>query len=369
MSDSGGPPAGGDRHLNIENLDSPSKVLHPGMQRLNSTYVHSQQPEPTTDNNTILGYLQQSKNGKALIGLFGSTAEKPCFHDLVYMARTYPSAREFIKICSDELNTLLKSFRIMHWLDCPSEVPAELYFNQSIVAWPITTLVQLTAFHVLCTVTTPKEWSWTSVRDCFHSFLIFGKGMLAAVAAATASSQEDFSKQACIALRASFWVGFSLQDNNESITPKIDHRATYVLSVTNIALPVLERIVTRVNKIPADRTSKTYSTLEISRILGPRAAFVCGHPLDLMRLERMVQLYQQKSGTKPTKAYQALDGPINSLYYCQRLPRDIVNAWRDDEIGMYPNTISSLLKLTTSKNIQFNNKQQQNSILIILRST
>ncbi|KAJ9466259.1 hypothetical protein DIPPA_01063 [Diplonema papillatum] len=324
------------RQLNLAGLDSPSKLAaNPGMQRLNSAYQHAAPSEPVTDAATITGYLQQTRNRKPLILLWGSTTEKPCFHELTSMARQYPQAREFIKNCSRELSTLLKSFKIMQWIDGLTEVPAEVYFCQSIVAWPITTLVQLTAFYVLCTVTIPDEWSWTDVRDSFHSFLTFGKGMLAATAAATASSKDDFVKHSKTALRASFWVGFSLQDNNETITPRLDSQATFVLSISNIALPVLEKIVAHVNKIPADRTLKTYSTIEVNRIFGPRAAFVCGHPLDLLRIERMCQLYQQKSGTKPTKAYQSFDGPINSSYYCQRLPRDVLNAWRDDDIEFH----------------------------------
>eukprot|EP01064_Diplonema_japonicum_P016489 TRINITY_DN244_c0_g1_i2.p1 TRINITY_DN244_c0_g1~~TRINITY_DN244_c0_g1_i2.p1 ORF type:complete len:656 (+),score=74.11 TRINITY_DN244_c0_g1_i2:51-2018(+) len=327
------------RQLNLSGLESPSKLAaNPGIQRLNSAYTHANTPVATTDSNTIIGYLQQSIQGKALIAIWGSASENPCFGDLVSMHSQFPVAREFIKICSTELSTLLQSFKILHWLEGQAEVPAEVYFKQSIVAWPITTLVQLTAYYVLCSVTT-KQWPWGVVRDCFHSFVTFGKGMLAAVAASIAATKQDYIKQSKLALRASFWVGFSLQDNNDSLTPKIDHRATYVLNVTNIALPVLEKIIEEVNKIPTDRNTKTYSTLEISRILGPRSAFICGHPLDLLRCERTIQMYQQKSGTKPGRTYQPFDGPINSYYYCQRLPRDVVNAWRDDDIEFHANLL------------------------------
>eukprot|EP01059_Diplonema_ambulator_P034790 TRINITY_DN797_c0_g1_i6.p1 TRINITY_DN797_c0_g1~~TRINITY_DN797_c0_g1_i6.p1 ORF type:complete len:650 (+),score=123.33 TRINITY_DN797_c0_g1_i6:160-1950(+) len=305
-----------------------------------------------TDSNTIVDFLQQSINGKALIAIWGSVTENPCFNDLVTMSSQFPSARDFIKICSNELSTLLQSFKIKHWLDGTAEIPADVYFKQSIVAWPITTLAQLTAYYILCTETA-KMFPWVVVRDCFHSFLTFGKGMLAAVTAATASNKQDFIKQSKVALRASFWVGFSLQDNNDSLTPKIDHRATYVLQVANIALPVLERIIDEVNKIPADRNTKTYSTLEMIRTLGPRSAFICGHPLDLLRCERTIQLYQQKSGTKPVRTYQPFDGPINSHYYCQRLPRDVVNAWRDDDIEFHANLLKvDVISPVTGKSLR-----------------
>eukprot|EP00755_Sulcionema_specki_P032020 Sspe_Gene.97836::Locus_71354_Transcript_2_2_Confidence_0.667_Length_801::g.97836::m.97836 len=176
--------------LNLSGLDtSPSdKGPKPGIKRLNSTYAHQLSTDQSTDSNTITSFIQQSRQGKALISLWGSTTERPCFQDLAYMLRTFPQIRNYVQICSNELNTLLKSFRIMQWLDKPSEVPQEVYFCQSIVAWPITTLVQLTAFYILCTCMAPRDWDWVEVRDSFHSILTFGKGMLAAIAAATASS-------------------------------------------------------------------------------------------------------------------------------------------------------------------------------------
>ena len=318
-------------------LDSPTKAkaaLPPGVKRVNTASSPVSSPLHTTDVNTILQFLHMSKKGKALIGLWGASTEKPCFQELVEIARQFPRSLGFIEKCSNELNTLLKSFKIMQWLDGSQEIPREDYFGQSVVAWPVTVLVQLTSWYVLCTDMTP-DWKWHEVRDSFHSFLVFGKGMLSSIAASVASSEEEFIRHSLNVLKAAVWVGFSMQENNENINPKIDSfRTTYVLNVTNIALPVLEKIVEFSNKIPLDGRTKTYSSIEICRVLGPRQAYVCGHPLDLIRMERTIDLYQQKSGTRPGKQYEPFDGPVNSAYFSQRLPRDVVNAWRDDRIGM-----------------------------------
>eukprot|EP01063_Lacrimia_lanifica_P015217 TRINITY_DN2202_c1_g2_i1.p1 TRINITY_DN2202_c1_g2~~TRINITY_DN2202_c1_g2_i1.p1 ORF type:complete len:711 (+),score=215.23 TRINITY_DN2202_c1_g2_i1:104-2134(+) len=324
-----------------------------GMTRANIDFKHPQTPNSTTDTNAIKLFLQQCRKGQALIGLWGGAAEKPCFHDLIYMAKNHPSARDFIQQCSNQLNTLLKSFKIMHWIDEPSDLPPDVYFCQSIVAWPITTLVQLTSWYVLCTDTL-REWRYEAIRGSFHSFLTFGKGMLAAVAAASAANVNDYVTQALKVLRASFWVGFIFQENNDSIVPQIrSNRATFIMSISNIPLPVLEKIIEHCNRIPMDRNIKTYSTIEISRTLGPRSAFVCGHPLDLVRMERLVQNYQQKSGTKPSKAYQTFDRPINSHYFCQKLPREVVNAWRDDSIEFFADHLEvAVISPVTGENLR-----------------
>eukprot|EP01061_Rhynchopus_euleeides_P005719 TRINITY_DN14902_c0_g1_i2.p1 TRINITY_DN14902_c0_g1~~TRINITY_DN14902_c0_g1_i2.p1 ORF type:complete len:467 (+),score=102.79 TRINITY_DN14902_c0_g1_i2:154-1401(+) len=337
-------------------LESPTKSrasLPPGVKRVNMAHSPVNSPPHTTDVNTILTYLHMSKKGKALIGLWGSTSENQCFQELIYIARTFPRALGFIEKCSSELNTLLKSFRIMQWLDGTVELPCDIYFSQSVVAWPVTVLVQLTSWYVLCTDMTP-DWKWQEVRDCFHSFLVFGKGMLSSVAAATASTEEDFVRHSLNVLKAAVWVGFSMQENNENINPKIESsRTTYVLNVTNIALPVLEKIVEYSNKIPLDGRTKTYSTIEICRVLGPRQAYVCGHPLDLIRMEKTIDLYQQKSGTRPGKCYEPFDGPVNSAYFSQRLPRDVVNAWRDDRIEFHGGHLKvAIISPYTGQNLQ-----------------
>lgn len=54
---------------------------------------------------------------------------------------------------------------------------------------------------------------------------------------------------------------------------------------------------------------RPYSTIEISRVISSRSAIVCGHPLDLIKLDIVLTRYADFNGVKIHKDYIPATAP------------------------------------------------------------
>jgi len=74
------------------------------------------------------------------------------------------------------------------------------------------------------------------------------------------------------------------------------------------------------------------SDVLLCNVLSPRAAVLCGHPLDLCRLEKAIMDFTDETGVRIMKAFIRVEGPELSEYYCRGLARQVYNAWVDNNI-------------------------------------
>eukprot|EP00760_Papus_ankaliazontas_P030982 PhM_4_TR5158/c1_g1_i1/m.61865 len=248
-----------------------------------------------------------------------------------------------------ELRSLMPSWTLLAWLDGEAALPFDVQ-SSALVAWPMTTVFQLVSFYLCWKVLLAAEGpqrpfeavSYERFREALSTggLLTHGKGILAALAVALSNTAEDFIRNSVRVIRMSFQAGAVHEGNNEVLLRsgtayKTYTHQRYLIHVVNIPLHSLQILVDTVNDTSALAPGiRAFSDIVISRILSPKAAVVCGHPLDLCRLERAIMEFSDETGVKILKSILCLEGPELSEYYCRTLSRTLLNAWIDDGIAL-----------------------------------
>jgi hypothetical protein len=299
---------------------------------LQNPYASSQSHETSVPNFVLMS--ETTKFRVPCFGLFASLDE-PCLEDLITMYNTHTTILDpLIDLADKTLSALLPSYTLLEWMNDPPANITEIT-SSAVVLWPLTTIYQLCSY-VVSQQFLSGGIPYERFREMISTggLLTLGKGILAAIAVASSRTYDEFLRNAETVIRASFLVGSIHESNNVScVSHGRGYPNRYLMHVVNIPLHSLQVLVDSVN----DATSlpegvRAMSDVICSKVLSPRAAVLCGHPLDLCRLEKAILDFTDETGVKILKSFLRIEGPEHSEYYCRRLSREVYNAWVDNNI-------------------------------------
>ncbi|KAG5485406.1 hypothetical protein LSCM4_06043 [Leishmania orientalis] len=71
-----------------------------------------------------------------------------------------------------------------------------------------------------------------------------------------------------------------------------------------------------------------HSVIEVSRVISSRSAVVCGHPLDMLRLDMILTRFADFSDVKIHKEYLPAGGPENSYFFNKHMAHELMGLWK-----------------------------------------
>ncbi|KAG5483936.1 hypothetical protein CUR178_06933 [Leishmania enriettii] len=71
-----------------------------------------------------------------------------------------------------------------------------------------------------------------------------------------------------------------------------------------------------------------HSVIEVSRVISSRSAVVCGHPLDMLRLDMILTRFANFSDVKIHKEYLPAGGPENSYFFNKHMSHELMGLWK-----------------------------------------
>jgi hypothetical protein len=253
------------------------------------------------------------------------------------------------------------------------------FFSDAINSWPLHMLYLVCCFHV-----TACKHGFEALAAALQTggIICSGKGLFAALAVAMADGEDGLIRSTACMYRAAFYTGVLMSKRHqlfESET-RLTTSGGFTLLVVNIPIMTLRRLVTRVNEgydvfVPMknscttragggfhnnlDTSSSTtagrrsnvglsstspsstpvlpstqsttfplHSVIEVSRVISSRSAVLCGHPLDLLRLDMILARFADFNGVKIHKEYLPAGGPENSNFFNKRMPHELLGLWR-----------------------------------------
>ncbi|KPA77068.1 hypothetical protein ABB37_07402 [Leptomonas pyrrhocoris] len=239
------------------------------------------------------------------------------------------------------------------------------FFSDAVNSWPLHMLYLACCFHV-----TASEHGFAALTAALRTggIVSSGKGLFAALAVAMADGEVDFIRSTACMYQAAFYTGVLMRKRHQMFESETRLTASggFTLLVVNIPISTLRRLVARVNegydvfvpmKTPGGDNSATvsssavgqsgvspggsptlsstqhvafqpHSVIEVSRVISSRSAVVCGHPLDLLRLDMVLARFADFNGVKIHKEYLPAGGPENSNFFNKRMPHELLGLWR-----------------------------------------
>lgn len=315
----------------------------------------------------------------ALFALFGMLERASRFDEFgmlyhVYRRQLTPFLRrvsENIYKCG-QVDVARAHLQLMHLLEHPedNEKVGEEFYSDPVNAWPLYMLYLTCCFYV-----TAVRYGYTALFDAIRltgGLLSVGKGLFAAVAIAMSADEATLSVNTARMYIAAFYVGILMrrQQNDLEGGLKLVSHHNFAFLLVNIPIYNLRLLVEQVNHglffdcggdpvtpstesalgsatgsaagggggeaSPArprgQRYVRPHSEVEVSRVISSRSAIVCGHPLDLMRLDILLTRYADFNGVKIHKDYLPASAPENSGYYNKSLLFDLLGYW--DAMGV-----------------------------------
>ncbi|CAG9570265.1 conserved hypothetical protein [Leishmania major strain Friedlin] len=71
-----------------------------------------------------------------------------------------------------------------------------------------------------------------------------------------------------------------------------------------------------------------HSVIEVSRVISNRSAVLCGHPLDMLRLDMILSRFADFNDVKIHKEYLPAGGPENSYFFNKHMAHELMGLWR-----------------------------------------
>ncbi|KAG5510151.1 hypothetical protein JKF63_07047 [Porcisia hertigi] len=71
-----------------------------------------------------------------------------------------------------------------------------------------------------------------------------------------------------------------------------------------------------------------HSVIEVSRVISSRAAVLCGHPLDMLRLDTILTRFAEFNDLKIHKEYLPAGGPENSRFFNKHMAHELMGLWK-----------------------------------------
>ncbi|CBZ24557.1 conserved hypothetical protein [Leishmania mexicana MHOM/GT/2001/U1103] len=71
-----------------------------------------------------------------------------------------------------------------------------------------------------------------------------------------------------------------------------------------------------------------HSVIEVSRVISNRSAVLCGHPLDMLRLDTILARFADFNDVKIHKEYLPAGGPENSYFFNKHMAHELMGLWR-----------------------------------------
>jgi hypothetical protein len=231
-----------------------------------------------------------------------------------------------------------------------SSPSADSFLNVPFISWPVHTLLQSWYF-----LLTARRYGWAPVTELFRSrvgasgsapttggLLGLGKGIFAMLAVSEAAPGGEAALAAAVAkhMRGAYAAGRALYLHHElmraSRVPSAASSSSSLpsstdsampshssLLVVNVSSPVLQLLVEAANS----ESGVCISDLQVSRVLAPRAAVVCGHPADLARLQVLLNSFSVVSGSKIHCDPLPSATPENSHFYNDAVVQEVLRTW------------------------------------------
>lgn len=309
--------------------------------------------------------------GISLFSLFGMLERESKFDDF---GRLYEVCKDSLASFLEKVSSILYKgnpdaarahCQLMYLLEHPearNRVGAE-FFSDPVNAWPL---------HMLCLVccfqTTARRCGYEALHNAMKSggLMAVGKGLFAALAVAMSANEEELVHNTAKLYTAAFYVGILMRRQQHELETGLQMatRRNFALLLVNIPIYTLRQLVEEVNRgvnctmgagaaiysegtgrgMPASPVSDgstagsypppnfPHSELEVSRVISNRSAIVCGHPLDLLRLDMVLTRYADFNGVKIHKDYLPAMAPENSSYYNRDMLFSLMSYW--DELGV-----------------------------------
>ncbi|CBZ32365.1 hypothetical protein, conserved [Leishmania donovani] len=82
--------------------------------------------------------------------------------------------------------------------------------------------------------------------------------------------------------------------------------------------------------LPFARSMPHYprSVIEVSRVISNRSAVLCGHPLDMLRLDMILARFADFNDVKIHKEYLPAGGPENSYFFNKHMAHELMGLWK-----------------------------------------
>ncbi|GET86706.1 hypothetical protein, conserved [Leishmania tarentolae] len=74
--------------------------------------------------------------------------------------------------------------------------------------------------------------------------------------------------------------------------------------------------------------SYPHSVIEVSRVISSRSAVLCGHPLDMLRLDTILARFADFNDVKIHKEYLPSGGPENSYFFNKHMAHELMELWK-----------------------------------------
>lgn len=308
----------------------------------------------------LFGVLERLSRFAEFSQLYMENAElEPFLRRVTYFISTTAAAGQ---------KELLRWHQILMFLLCNPEECVKVgneFFNDSVNSWPLHMLYLTCCFYV-----TARSHGYGQLLSALRTggILSSGKGLFAALAVAMARNEEELARSTALMYRAAFYTGVLMRRQRQQLESESYQNTSggYTLLVVNIPIFTLRQLVDRVNEgydvfVPMKETGdgvgsgtaaascdvgassprrphhsqssstppqrSPHSVIEVSRVISSRSAVLCGHPLDLLRLDMILARFADFNGVKIHKEYLPAGGPENSSFYNKCMAHDLLALW------------------------------------------
>ncbi|CAD2222764.1 hypothetical protein AGDE_14458 [Angomonas deanei] len=216
----------------------------------------------------------------------------------------------------------------------------ESFYGDPINAWPAHMLYLICCFYVTATRCGFSQLQ-ESIKESGGGLLAVGKGTLAALAVAMSGTRDELVYYTSLCFRAALHVGVVFKKRREEVAHGLQDSSNpnFALLLVNIPIFTLRQLVEEVNAgrgVVLGTVLQPHSEIEVSRVLSSRSAIVCGHPLDLARLDVVLARYADFNGVKIHKDYIPSPSPENSGYFNRRMVFDLLEYWNSISFFLDP---------------------------------
>ncbi|KEG10490.1 hypothetical protein DQ04_03651030 [Trypanosoma grayi] len=285
------------------------------------------------------------RSERGIFGLFGSI-EYERFGAFAALFRRHRSLLDSFleRVLQSNQDLYPKELNIMEFLRNSREAPDGVFCGSPLLTWPLHVLYTTSCFYV-----TAKLHGYYEVFEALRlrgGLLVSGKDIFSALAVAMSPTEEELVYHTSRMYRAAFYVGSVYSVNEEPLQAGLQDcsHQSFALLLVNISTTSLQLLVDEVNRVHLGPKSSgswcgrdashaiPLSRVEITRVIGPRSAVVCGHPVDLERLSIILVGYANATGVKVHREYLPATVPLNSSFYNQLMYLRLLQLWEDNGV-------------------------------------